>query len=247
MIPDFFEAITAYRAFNVFDNGLLVGQAHAEPWPTYQAFIGRCGMVSGNGWKAHLSDAGFVGAPVKGCDCGVHALKSESAAEGRILDDRDGTTTGWMTIQWQGADDAPHRAWGEVKLWGRIIEHELGYRAEFAYPSKLYTENAALAPKIAALYGVPCEVKKLAPRQLVPHDNWYIGTWNIPLMSPFVSILDDATVSPMIHAPMKQIAPPSIVQATRWQQRQYAKAVTGPAIQSVDYRQMLRKMIYLNP
>ena len=31
--------------------------------------------------------------------------------------------------------------WGEVYLWGAIVEHELGYRAEFAYPKCLFVNQ----------------------------------------------------------------------------------------------------------
>lgn len=39
---------------------------------------------------------------------------------------------------------------GEVYLWGKIVEHEFGYRAEFAYPKKLYKHK-----NLAQKYG--CE------------------------------------------------------------------------------------------
>lgn len=41
---------------------------------------------------------------------------------------------------------------GEVWFWGRVIEHELGYRAEFAYP-KAFVNSGGLAKKLAAIYG----------------------------------------------------------------------------------------------
>jgi len=31
-------------------------------------------------------------------------------------------------------------AYGEVHLWGKIIEHQDGYRAEYAYPKKMCTK-----------------------------------------------------------------------------------------------------------
>lgn len=51
-------------------------------------------------------------APDRSCECGVYATKR--------------------------APDVPLSAVaGPVYLWGRVIEHELGYRAEFAYPHEL--------------------------------------------------------------------------------------------------------------
>ena len=52
---------------------------------------------------------------------------------------------------------------GEVYLWGKVIEHEYGYRAEFAYPKTIYLVRGC-APAIrqrnidiARIYG--CETK----------------------------------------------------------------------------------------
>lgn len=44
---------------------------------------------------------------------------------------------------------------GTVYLWGRVIEHEHGYRAEFAYPDVLIVQEAALAQALRQTYG--CE------------------------------------------------------------------------------------------
>lgn len=256
MIPDFFEAITAYRAFDVHENGLLVGQAHSEPWPPYQAFVARCGMLTGDGWKAHVQDGAFVAAPVFGCDCGIHALKDAAAAQKRVESDRDPYA---LSV---GYRDRPNgRAWGRVKLWGRIMEHAEGYRAEFGYPVELFSDDAALATKIAALYGVPCEFKAL-PRPESPfkslYDSFYVSSsWSIGSThqayiagSPFtVGWSDLGAASKIVPAPAKPkgiVAPPKVVGATRWQQKQYAGTAT-PKVDLVDWRSMLRQMVYLNP
>lgn len=51
---------------------------------------------------------------------------------------------------------------GEVNLWGKVVVHADGYRAQFAYPKRLFLiDGGPRADKIAdALswtYGVPCE------------------------------------------------------------------------------------------
>lgn len=74
-------------------------------------------------------------APRPGCTCGIYAFKAE------------------------GNDDyAGLPVWGTVRLWGRIIEHGEGYRAEFAYPHELHAEDVRVAARIRFLYGVACEV-----------------------------------------------------------------------------------------
>jgi hypothetical protein len=58
-------------------------------------------------------------APNPDCNCGIHASRSLETLE------------------------RPRPAWppptvaGTVSLWGRVVEHELGWRAAFAYPARL--------------------------------------------------------------------------------------------------------------
>jgi hypothetical protein len=47
--------------------------------------------------------------------------------------------------------------WGQVSLWGTVIEHELGYRAEFAYPYSLMlleADAARFSARLRDAYGV---------------------------------------------------------------------------------------------
>ena len=166
-IPDYCEAITAYRCWNVYANGLLTGQHHHEPWEPYAPFVGRCSEAN----AAHLVDGRFVAAPVLACDCGVHALLSEADAEARAA---LGPGVNYLK-SWGGhAPNGTTVVWGAVKLWGRVIVHELGYRAEFAYPSQLLCENGTIARAVEALYGVPCTVKAL-PMQKFESDTWWLS------------------------------------------------------------------------
>lgn len=62
--------------------------------------------------KIHQSPA-----PADDCSCGVYAAKSYKHLESIY---------------------PPHSlVHGEVWLWGKVVEHQLGYRAEFAYPKSL--------------------------------------------------------------------------------------------------------------
>jgi hypothetical protein len=105
-----------------------------------------------------------VPAPVYGCGCGIYALKApEAALECAQMARRDlaklfpdlKLPPGPMCLT--DLKRPPGLAWGAVKIWGRIIEHESGYRAEFAYPSSLHCDDAELARRVAALYGVACD------------------------------------------------------------------------------------------
>lgn len=80
--------------------------------------------------------------------------------------------------------ESPRRGdvWGEVALWGDVVEHENGYRARYAYPVRLYVNADASNAEIIAralreAYGVPAEVaqkqstrdEELAMQMLAAH------------------------------------------------------------------------------
>lgn len=44
--------------------------------------------------------------------------------------------------------------YGQIALWGRVIEHEDGYRAQFGYPLKIHAAYLPLARIIARCYGI---------------------------------------------------------------------------------------------
>ena len=71
--------------------------------------------------------------PAIHCQCGIYATNdlNEATSYGEIL--------------------------GRVAMWGHVIEHSGGYRAQFAYPQSLYVPDEALEGLKAALsgYGVP--------------------------------------------------------------------------------------------
>lgn len=77
--------------------------------------------------------------PSQRCQCGIYALKSLA-----IL----------RKSSYFGYD-----CYGQVALWGKIIEGEDGYRAEFAYPKAIYVTymNYRLVEPLS-VYGVPVRV-----------------------------------------------------------------------------------------
>jgi hypothetical protein len=74
-------------------------------------------------------------APLLECACGIYAAREP---EGAVV---------YLT----GRDEAGvvRRVLGRVSLWGAVIEHEDGWRGEFAYPAQLGSEKLALS------YGLP--------------------------------------------------------------------------------------------
>jgi hypothetical protein len=74
------------------------------------------------------------------CACGFHAARDPVDA-----------------ISYLRGRDEPHtvaRVLGEVALSGTIVETETGWRAEAAYPARLYVEDTEIATALA-VYGVP--------------------------------------------------------------------------------------------
>jgi hypothetical protein len=69
--------------------------------------------------------------------------------------------------------------WGQVYLWGRVIEHEDGYRAEFGYPKVLFY-SFLLNYEGIERYGVPFEKREVPVRKI---DEWTHGY--VPMQNPF--------------------------------------------------------------
>lgn len=57
------------------------------------------------------------------CPCGIYAVREPQDAAGYVAN---------------FADMGVPRAIGTVSLWGRVVEGEHGWRAEFAYPRRVY-------------------------------------------------------------------------------------------------------------
>jgi hypothetical protein len=96
-------------------------------------------MLSINGaeWKPRealraLCNKGATSCLGQRCECGIYAWKKRG--------DVETNEDGYNCIK------------GEVWLWGKIIEHEKGYRAEYAYPKSF--EKSADAVRVAEIYGV---------------------------------------------------------------------------------------------
>lgn len=174
MIPDYCEPLIGYRVWNVFPNGLMAGQSYAEPWPPYQAMAARCGFTKS---AEHVHDGCWVAPPVYRCGCGIHALKRIDAAELRLIEESlssHGRFSAAYIAYYDEYTPPMGRVWGSVKFWGRVVEHEIGYRAEYAYPSQLYCQDPKLAATVAELYGVPCDVKVLdIPTPQPTPQQWY--------------------------------------------------------------------------
>ena len=128
--PDAIEPIRAWRVWRA-SHDLVTGQLALH-------------SLEGTLWKpgeplTARCSRGAHAAPNAQCGCGVYAHKSRQAALEHA----------------RGLDRA---VVGEVELWGKIVEHEHGYRAQYARPHALWLPLVPDAPSTnLALhhYGLP--------------------------------------------------------------------------------------------
>lgn len=125
----------------------LCGIGNGAPWltPVHHA---RCSASSYGPFftlslSASPAPSSLHDSPANGCSCGVWALKNPRDA--------------WLTRKEYHA--GRRLALGRVQLWGRVIEHNRGYRAEYARPLSLLLLGGTQkqADELAAFYR--CEVK----------------------------------------------------------------------------------------
>ncbi len=127
-----------WRAWNLSDDGsnptLWPLGSGTGAWPRRQPLEARCSIRRMLARRRTDHDA-----PALRCRCGVYAVHSLDAVD-----------RGWPA--WP-----PASVFGRVALWGRIVEHERGWRARFAYPDRLRLACAVCA-WIEPGHGVPVVV-----------------------------------------------------------------------------------------
>jgi hypothetical protein len=123
-MPDYISPIVGYRVWTWGTMGLK--SLSGTSWHPCQVVAARCraSIVGGRG-KAKDYDHE---APHVDCTCGIYAAKT--------LD------------HFRSAEYERYGIYGEVYLWGTVVEHELGYRAQFAYPKNfvLHPDTLPFSP-----------------------------------------------------------------------------------------------------
>lgn len=148
VIPDEVEPTIGWRAWTYTAQGLVSPQ-QGTAWPPREAVTAECQAVCLMIPMPTEPTAASHPAPDMMCNCGIHA---SVLAEHAI-----GYTVGMQII-------------GTVKLWGRVVDCEWGWRGQYAYPAELWliapSERAdvvrPIADQISVDYGVPCSVSPLA-------------------------------------------------------------------------------------
>jgi preprotein translocase subunit YajC len=117
IIPDYISPIVGYRVWRWNATGL--SSLNGEPWLPGRPLAAGCraaarGTIVGRAKAMH----GPHELPHSDCTCGVYAAKNMEHLR-QFGYERRGIH-------------------GEVYLWGTVVEHKLGWRAQFAYPKTLF-------------------------------------------------------------------------------------------------------------
>jgi len=112
-IPDYISPVVAHRVWRWDETGLK--SLNGEPWLPGRHLEARCRVAPAPRHVRVVDGADKV--PDRNCTCGVYAAKNIEHLRQLGYADRG--------------------ICGEVYLWGTVVEHALGWRAQFAYPKNL--------------------------------------------------------------------------------------------------------------
>src|SRR5208283_4983697 len=127
-LPDYISPIVGYRVWTWGTLGLksLCG----ERWKPSQSLAARCRASTIVGRADVVHDVRDI--PEANCTCGIYAAKT--------------------LHYFRSAGYERYGIHGEVYLWGKVVEHELGYRAQFAYPKTFVLPPDALPFTLAEIW-----------------------------------------------------------------------------------------------
>src|SRR4051794_26828540 len=156
--PDLAGPILGWRVWRIAVDGELVSAYTPAGWPGRAPIVARC-----------YEHPGRHEAPFEQCVCGIYACDDANAA--LFYAHRSGSAVV-----------------GRTKLWGRVVEHEAGWRAEQAYPESVYVprEHFAeaaddVAAHLARRCGVPVRVVAELRSVLLDPDSAPTAPRDIPM------------------------------------------------------------------
>ena len=138
-----------------------------ELWRPRRPMVADCEQTPGYLFDL-THDDGDGTSPDSACKCGIYAVRSLR----KLLEMYEGTSRAYFRF-----DMERHAAVvGRVKLWGKVIPAKWGWRAQYAYPSKLFVVDTLVGRMLdrhrrvrADLenYGIP--IASIAPDDLLSH------------------------------------------------------------------------------
>lgn len=133
-------------------------------------------IVAYRGWRANdglLQPLGINAAPYESFNLpAAQCLLSGSQHVMRAP--YDGCSCGYWAMKKQDAVPTLAQVFGAVRIWGTVIEHEIGYRAQYMAVDYLVTDSNATAAALVTRYrdvpvyvaSWPCKVDELEPYTL---------------------------------------------------------------------------------
>jgi hypothetical protein len=129
-VPDFAEPLVGWRLWLVVADGgylWLESILYATRWSPRRALAAVC-VTHRRGVLCERANAKATAAhhaPAEDCECGIYAaMQSDTLAP-------------YLESTYPGRA-AVERVLGRVRLWGKVIECDRGWRAEHAYPERIY-------------------------------------------------------------------------------------------------------------
>lgn len=207
MIPDFFHVLTGWRKFDALVNGDAILKSVAAAQMWPSAELGAAFCVGTYEHDSHL-------APALNCSCGYYAYKTR--------DDAAKHSQGKLLVR--------------VELWGRIAEHERGYRAQHMKIVEIFLPpDFPARSALEARYRCPVVIDEGVTKWILesPFESLSLSPWSNqgmsylspPLFQPLTMTYSTTpNVNPSPPGPM--LAPAQTLGASRWQRRQRTSGPT---------------------
>jgi hypothetical protein len=138
--PDYADALIGWRVWCVVRHGaeLRLGSViQDDVWPLGAPFVARCRAHEPPANRLLLRDPYAHDVPAAGCTCGIYAAREPAGA--------------WSYLRGRDEAHTVARVIGRVMLWGRVVEHEDGWRAERACPLDVYTGDRELRRRLGSV------------------------------------------------------------------------------------------------
>jgi hypothetical protein len=142
--PDYAGALIGWRVWCAVRRGdelRLASVIADELWPAERELVASCRAHELPGTSVSFGGPRRHRAPDGACTCGIYAAREPSSV--------------WSYLRGRDEPDTVARVLGRVLVWGRVVEHEGGWRAEFGYPLDVYTGDPELRRQLNLRGRVP--------------------------------------------------------------------------------------------
>lgn len=155
-IPDYISPVVGYRVWHWDATGLK--SLNGEPWLPGQTLSAVCraganGFISGLARVTHDPDE----LPCFKCTCGVYAAKT--------------------TEHLRQCGYRRFGVYGEVSLWGTVVEHKRGWRSQFAYPKTFFLSPHAIPFSLSEINSRLKTLTEFGTDILLLHDYERVALW----------------------------------------------------------------------